>query len=152
MLWEGESIYVDPDYGYVLFPPLQIPPNPLLNEISAHQLDLVLYGLHETDATYSIDFDCLTLLPLAPGANFLAFYDLNEDALLVDDNFLARHGARFATDDLEVVAHVRQGLPLTLHPGHYHRMVVLISDEDNEMDIFRTANLRLYYRPRKRIL
>ena len=152
VLWEGESVYVDPDYGYVLFPPLQIPPNPLLNEIPAHQLDLVLYGLHETDATYSIDFDCLTLLPLAPGANFLAFYNLDEDAVLIDDNFLDQHGARFAMDDLEIVAHIRQGLPLTLYPGHFHRMVVLMSDGDNEMDIFRTANLRLYYRPRTRIL
>ena len=152
VLWEGESVYVDPDYGYVLFPPLRMPPNKLLNEVPAHQVDLVLYGLHETDATYTIEFDCLTLLPLAPGANFLAFYNLYENACLVDDNFLSLQGARFAAEDLEVVAHIRQGLPLTLYPGHYHRMVVLMSDEDNDMDIFQTANLRLYYRPRKRIL
>ena len=152
VLWEGESVYVDPDYGYVLFPPLRMPPNALLNEVPAHQVDLVLSGLHETAATYTIEFDCLTLLPLAPGANFLAFYNLYEDASLVDDNFLGLQGARFAAEDLEVVAHIRQGLPLTLYPGHYHRMVLLMSDEDNAMDIFRTANLRLYYRPRKRIL
>lgn len=152
VLWEGENVYVDPDYGYVLFPPIKIPPNPLLNEVPAHQVDLVLYGLHETDAAYTIDFDCLTFLPLDPGANFLAFNNLYENASLVDDNFLNLQGARFAADDLEVVAHIRQGLPLTLYPGHYHRLVVLMSDGDNAMDIFRTSNLRLYYRPRKRIL
>ncbi|QRN82158.1 hypothetical protein JR338_06830 [Chloroflexota bacterium] len=152
MLWEGESVYVDPDYGYVLFPPIQIPPNKLLNETQPHPLDLFLYGLHETDAAYTIDFDCLTFLPLEPGANFLAFYEIYEDGRLLDENFLNRHTANFSSNDEEIVAHIRQGAPLTLFPGHYHRLFVMVVDENNEMDIFRTFNLRLYYRPRKRIL
>ena len=152
MLWEGESVYVDPEYGYVLFPPLKMPPSVLLNEVQPHQVDLVLYGLHETAASYTIDFDCLTFLPLDPGANFLSFYELYEGAKLVDDNFLNLHGAHFNPTGAEVVAHIRQGMPLTLHPGHYHRLFVQVTDADNVMDIFRTTNLRLYYRPRKRIL
>ncbi len=129
VLWEGESVYVDPDYGYVLFPPIQIPPNKLLNETQPHPLDLILYGLHETDAAYTIDFDCLTLLPLEPGANFLAFYEIYEDGRLLDDNFLNRHSAHFDSNDEEVVAHIRQGSPLTLFPGHYQRLFVLLVDE-----------------------
>lgn len=152
VLWEGESVFVDPDYGYVLFPPMQIPPNQLLNESQPHQVDLVLFGLHETDAAYTIDFDCLTFLPLAPGANFLAFFELYQGGKLLDDNFLNLHGAHFNPSGEEVVAHIRQGMPLTLHPGHYNRLFVLVTDANNDMDIFRTTNLRLYYRPRKRIL
>ena len=152
VVWEGEGVYVDPDFGYVLFPPIQIPPNQLLNEVIPHHVHLVLYGLHETAATYTVDFDCLTLLPLAPGANFLAFYDLNPQARLLDDAFLDLHVARFTAGGSEIVAHIRQGEPLTLYPGHYHRLVIAMTDQDDAMDLERTANLRLYYRPRKRML
>lgn len=152
VLWESEGAYVDPDFGYVLFPPIQIPPNQLLNEVIPHHGNLVLYGLHETAAAYTLDFDCLTLLPLAPGANFLAFYDLNPQARLLDENFLGLHAARFSAGGSEIVAHIRQGEPLTLFPGHYHRLVIALTDQDDAMDPERTANLRLYYRPRKRML
>lgn len=152
VLWEGESVYVDPNYGYVLFPPLHMPPNKLMNEVPPHQVDLVVNGLHETDAAYTIDFDCLTLLPLEPGANLLAFFDLYEEASLIDDSFVDGYDAHYTSVGAELVAHIRQGAPLALYPGHYHRLIVLVTDGKNEMDIFRTTNLRLYYRPRKRIL
>lgn len=152
VIWEGKSIYVDPDYGYALFPPMQIPPNQLFNEVEPHHVNLMLYGQHDTAATYDVEFDCLTFLPLEPGANFLSFYDLNEQARLLDDAFLGRQVTRFFADGLEIVAHIRQGEPLMLQPGHYHRLVVALTDDGLTMDIFRTSNLRLYYRPRRRML
>ncbi len=152
ILWEGESVYVDPDFGYALFPPIQIPPNRLLNETLPHHIDLVLYGQHDTDDTYTLDFDCLTLLPLEPGANFLAFYNLYENARLIDDNFLGVQVSQFSQVGSETVAHVRQGGELTLYPGCYNRLVLVMTDGNDNMDIFRTARLQVYYRKRRRIL
>jgi hypothetical protein len=152
IIWEAESIAVDPDYGYALFPPMQIPPNKLLNEVQPHHVHLMLYGQHDTAATYEVEFDCLTLLPLEPGANFLAFYDLTEQARLLDDNFLNQQVARFLAGGSEIMAHIRQGDRLTLFPGHYHRLILALTSDSLAMEKDRTANLRLYYRPRKRML
>jgi hypothetical protein len=152
VLWEGESVYVDSAFGYVLFPPVRIPPTKLLNEGLPHHVDLVLYGQHDTAVIYTLDFDCLTLLPLSPGANFLAFYNLYEDARLIDDNFLGMQVSDFSQIGSETVAHVRQGGVLTLHPGHYNRLVVVMADGDRAIDIFRTARLQLFYRKRRRVL
>lgn len=152
VLWEGESVYVDPVFGYILFPSVLIPPNRLLNETLPHHIDLVLYGQHDTAGTYTLDFDCLTLLPLEPGANFLAFYSLYENACLIDDNFLGLLGSHFSQVGSETVAHVRQGGELTLHPDRYHRLVLLMTDGDHKMDISRTARLQVFYRKRRRIL
>jgi hypothetical protein len=152
ILWEGESVYVDPEFGYVLFPPVQIPPSRLLNETLPHHIDLVLYGQHDTDETYTLDFDCLTLLPLEPGANFLAFYNLYENARLIDDNFLGLQVSHFSHIGSETVAHIRQSAELTVHPGCYNRLVVVMTDGEGDIDISRTARLQVYYRKRRRIL
>ncbi len=152
ILWEGESAYADPDFGYVLFPPMRIPPNKLLNESLPHHIDLVLYGQHDTDTDYVLEFDCLTLLPLAPGANFLAFYNLYADSMLIDDNFLGVQVSNFSQIGSETVAHIRQGGELVLHPGRYNRLLVVMADRDRQIDILRTARLQLFYRKRRRVL
>lgn len=152
ILWEGESVYADPDYGYVLFPPVQIPPNRLLKETLPHHVALTLYGQRDASGAHTFDFDGLTLLPLNPGANFLGFYDLPEDATLIDDGFLGAHNTRFSPVGSETVSHIRQGSELCVWPGEVNRLVLLMADGDNQMDIFRTAKLKLTYRKRKRVL
>ncbi|MCB2210186.1 hypothetical protein KQH62_04770 [bacterium] len=152
VLWEGEPVFADPNYGYVLFPPVQIPPGRLLNEGPPHHVDLVLYGQHDTSVTHTLDFDCLTPLPLDPGANFIAFHDLSQDATLVDDNCRGVQVTRFDPSGLESPTHIRQGRELLLWPGHFNRLVVVMTDGDGQVDIFRTARLRLFYRQRRRVL
>ncbi|MDY6874038.1 MAG: hypothetical protein SVR81_08760, partial [Chloroflexota bacterium] len=152
VLWEGAPVFVDAGYGYVLFPPLQIPPGRLLNAGPPHHVDLVLYGQHDTVATYILDFDCLTLLPLEPGANFIAYHDLSQGAILVDDNFRGVQVTRFEPSGLESPTHIRRGSRLLLWPGRYNRLVVVMTDGVGQADIFRTARLRLFYRRRRRVL
>jgi hypothetical protein len=152
VLWEGEGVFADPDYGYVVFPPVQIPPSRLLNETLPHHVDLVLYGQHDTGVSYSLDFDCLTLLPLDAGANFIAYHDLDEAATLIDDNFRQVQVTRFTPGGSETATHIRQGSELFIWPGRYNRLLVLMTDAEDQADIFRTARLRLFYRGRRRVL
>jgi hypothetical protein len=70
----------------------------------------------------------------------------------LDDNFLDQQVSRFSAGGSEIVAHIRQGDRLTLFPGHYHRFIVALTDDSLAMEKNRTANLRLFYRPRKRML
>ena len=152
ILWEGEPVYADPDYGYVLFPTLQIPPSRLLNEMTPHHIQLTLYAQRDAAGSHTVAFDNLTLLPLNPGANFIAFYDLPQNAVLIDDSFLGVHNTRFSAVGAETLAHIRQGGELCVWPGEVNRLVVLMSDGENRMDIFRTARLKVLYRKRKAVL
>ncbi len=152
ILWEGEPVYADPGYGYVLFPALQIPPSRLLNETLPHHVELTLYAQRDTTGTHTLDFDHLTLLPLDPGVNFIAFYDLPQNATLIDDEFMGVHNTRFTAIGSETVAHVRQGGELCVRPGESNRLVVMMANGDDQMDILRTAQLRVFYRKRKAVL
>jgi len=152
ILWAGESVYVDQVFGYVLFPPVQIPPDRLLNEALPHHVDLFLYGQHDTASAYSIDFDCLLLLPLEPGANFIAFYDLFQNAKLIDDNFLKTQVTHFSGIGAETVSHIRQGGELLVWPGRFNRLIFVMMDATDQIDILRTAQIRIYYRKRRRVL
>ncbi|MBG0785562.1 MAG: hypothetical protein H0S79_10715 [Anaerolineaceae bacterium] len=152
ILWEGEPVYADPDYGYVLFPAVQVPPSRLLNETLPHHIEITLYAQRDTAGTHTLDFDNLTLLPLDPGANFIAFYDLPQDAVLVDDGFMGVHNTQFSAIGSETVSHVRQGGKLLVRPGEHNRLVILMANGDDRMDIFRTARLRVFYRKRKAVL
>lgn len=152
ILWEGESAYADPQHGYVLLPPVRIPPNRLLNETAPHHVDLVLYGKHDGDYQHTLDIDHLILLPLEPGAAFVSFYDLQPDATLIDDNFRRIQNARFSAIGSETVSHVRQGGLLTIWPGVYNRVIFVLTNALNQIDITRTASVRLFYRKRVRFL
>ena len=152
ILWEGEPVYADPDYGYVLFPAVQVPPSRLLNETLPHHIEITLYAQRDTAGTHTLDFDHLTLLPLDPGVNFIAFYDLPQNATLMDDGFMGVHNTRFTAIGSETVSHVRQGGELCVWPGEHNRLVVLMANGDDRMDIFRTAQLRVFYRKRKAVL
>ncbi len=115
-------------------------------------IELTLYAQRDTAGMHTLDFDHLTLLPLDPGANFIAFYDLPENAVLIDDGFLGVHNTRFTAIGSETVSHIRQGGQLCIRPGEQNRLVVMMANGDDQMDIFRTVQLRAYYRKRKAVL
>jgi hypothetical protein len=152
ILWDGEGVYADPSYQYLLFPPVRIPPHRLLGEGFPHHVDLVIYGQHEAVGTYQLEIDQLFLLPLDGSASFLGFYDMLQDDVLIDDSFRGLHNVQYATLGSEAVGHLRQGGPLLLYPGEYNRLFFVLANEDHQVDILRTARLRAYYRRRVRIL
>jgi len=152
VLWEGEAVFSDPAYQYLLFPPVRIPPHQLLGEALPHHIDLVLYGQHESSGTYEIDVDQLFLLPLDGSASFLGFYNMDQEDVLVDDSFRGLHNVRFSSVGSETVSHLRQGGPLLLSPGEYNRLFFSLANGFNLIWIMRTAKLKAYYRKRIRLL
>jgi|GEM_PF-1006507 len=154
VLCEYEPVWSDPDYKYVIFPPVQIPPNQLLLESDPHHIEVFLYGQHNTSGTYTIDIDHLTLLPLDYSAFFLGFYNMLQNAVLIDDNFRNLYLTQFdpTGPGYESVSHLRQGEGLLICPNEYNRIFFLMANSADNIDIFRTASVRLYYRKRVRFL
>lgn len=149
---ESEAVWVDPDYGYVVFPPIQIPPYPLFYEVSTETIDITLYGQHESGASYDLYFDDLILLPLDSAATYQGHHFLLQGSVLIDDNFKQRQITRFGADFYEINTHLKQGGDLLLMPGQYNRLLLIMTDTQNQVDILRTASVRMFYRKRVRFL
>ncbi len=152
VLWEGEAIYADPSYQYLIFPPVRIPPVSLLNENLPHHIDFAFFAQRHTSGTHQIDVDNLLLLPLDTSASFLGFFTLMEEAVLVDDSFFGKHNIRYPTLGSEAVGHLRQGGPLLLYPVEYNRLFFVQTNTSHQVDILRTSTLKAYYRKRVRLL
>lgn len=152
ILWEGEPVYSDPSYQYLIFPPVRLPPVALLNENLPHHIDFVIFAQRQTSGSHQIDVDCLHLLPLDMSASFLGFYTFLDDDVFVDDSFVGRHNIRYATLGSEAVGHLRQGGPLFLNPESYNQMFFVLSNASHKIDILRTSIFRAYYRKRLRLL
>lgn len=152
VLFEGEPIWIDPDYGYAVFPPIQIPPYQLLYEVPTQSVDLVLYGQHDSSASYEISFDDLILLPLDSAASYLAHHPLTQGSVLIDDNFKKKQITRYAGDYYEIGTHLKQGGDLLIRPGQYNRLIFIMANSADQIDIPRTASVRAYYRKRVRFL
>jgi len=152
VLQSCEPVYADPNYRYVLFPPLQLPPNQLLRETLPHSVDIYIDGLKEDGTSATLEVDQLSFLPMDFAASFLGFYAMAEDDNLIDDNFRQLSNVRFSTAGSETIAHSRLGGQLMLYPRENTRLFVVMADATNTIDIMRTAKLRVYYRPRVRFV
>jgi hypothetical protein len=151
-VYSSESIYADPDYDYLFFPPMPIPPNRVLRETLPHSLDLVLYAFKPTTGTYTLDIDQLQLFPLDGAANFLGFFNMTQDDKFIYDAFRGLHNVRYSAAGSETVSHVLQGAPLMAQPGVYNRLFFIMANQNNTVDIARTANIKVSHRKRLRVL
>ncbi len=147
-----DLVYSDPNFQYVLFPPIQIPPNQLLREMLPHHVEIQIDGLKEDGSAAQIDVDCLQLLPLDYSAFFQGFFEMSQDDKLIDDSFRKLSNVRYSAVGSETVAHLRSGGPLLLYPGHNNFLFFILANENNVIDINRTSQVRVYYRPRLRLL
>jgi len=147
-----EYVYADPDYDYVLFPPIQIPPKEILKENYPHSIDLQIQGLKEDGTAATLESDQLCLFPMEYAATLLGFLPMDEDDKLIYDNFRGLTNARVAAGQTETIAHNLQGGPLLLYPGENNILFIFQANTDNTIDIMRTSELVLYYRPRVRLL
>lgn len=151
---EWAPIYIDNDFGYAIFPPITLPPAPISWDFDPLGVNLHLYGQHDTASTYNISFDCLTLLPLASAAFFSAFYDLYQNATLIDDSFRNSHAANMTPSGsgAEIVSHSRAGSPLLVSPKDKSMLLFIMADDDNDLVPMRTADVLAFYYPRKKVL
>jgi len=147
-----DPIYAAPGYGYVLFPPIEIPPSRLMREQAPHHVEIVFYAQKDSIGTYTLDIDQIMLLPLDYAATFLGFFNMTSGDTLVYDNHRELYNVRYSTAGSETIAHVLQGGPLMLYPESNTRLFFTQAAANNIPYINRTASLRVYYRKRVTLL
>lgn len=147
-----EAVYCDPNYDYVIFPPIQLPPNQLLHESSPQWIEIDVQGLREGGVIANLYTDCMMLLPVDYSMTFNQFIPLTgvSDTLIYDEH-LGLSNVRYS-GFYECVSHIRQGGPLLLYPGDYTRLFFNFYNASNVLTITDTAIIKAYYRPRTKLL
>lgn len=143
-----DAVYADPDYDYVIFPPIQIPPNRLLRETLPHHVEIQIYGLKEDGTAAQIDVDCLQFLPLDYAASFFGFFDMSQNDKLLDDSFRGLSNVAYSAAAYETISHIRAGSPLLLYPGRNSFLFFILANQNNTVDILRTSTVQVFYRSR----
>jgi hypothetical protein len=152
VLYEGEAVFSDPNYDYIVFPALQIPPNKLMREVDPEPVDIYIYAQHDTSASYTIRWDQLLLLPLDYSLFFKGFFNITQNDILIFDQFRGLHNVIYNVSSGETIAHIRHGGPLLLYPNAYNRFIFIWSDSNNTVNISHSAKVKLFWRKRVRII
>lgn len=152
VLYVSEPVHSPPGTGYVVLPPVEIPPNYLLREGAPARVQVALYAYRISGASTTIDIDCLTLFPLSYAATFYGFINMIFEQTLVDDSFRNRYNVLTGIGAGETTAQARVGGPLLLFPNAYSRIFFYAANENDLMPIDYAALLKVFYRPRIRLL
>ena len=152
ILYISEPVHAPPGYGYVILPPVELPPNYLLREVAPARIQVSLYSWRISGATTTLDVDCLTLFPISHAATFYGFRNLVFEEKFVDDSFRERYNMRTSASAGETTGHARVGGPLLLHPHVNNRLFFYMANASNLMPIAYTGKLQVFYRPRLRLL
>lgn len=152
ILYISEPVYAAPGYGYIVLPPIEIPPNYLLREVAPSRLQVCLYGLRLSGASTTLDIDCLTLFPLTYAASFYGFIEISYGQSIIDDSFRGRYNILTAAASGESVAHARVGGPLMLFPNSHSRIFFYCANSANLMPLDYIAYVKAFYYPRLRLL
>jgi hypothetical protein len=147
VLYRSEPIYATPGYGYIILPPIELPPNYLLREVDPARLQVCIYGLRMSGAATTLDIDCLTIFPLSYAATFYGFINMIYEQTLIDDSFRNRFNILTGYTSGESVAQARVGGPLMLFPNSHSRMFFYCANDTNLMPIAYLADLKVYYYP-----
>ena len=151
-LYTGDPIFANKDYKYIIFPPVEIPPNQLLRQTLPHFVECVFYARKISASGYTLDVDQVMLLPMDYAAYFLGFFPFRNNNILIDDNHRQQHNVQASHIGSETVSHIRQGGPLLLMPNANTRLFFNLTKVTEELDMMRTATVKVFYRPRKRLL
>jgi len=147
-----DAIYSDPNFEYVLFPPVQLPPHRLMRETQPNGLDVRIEGARRSAGAATLEVDQLLFLPLDASLTLLGFEAMDQGDTLIYDAARGLQNVRFTSLEYEAVSHIARGGPLTLSPGAYNRIIFVISNNNNQVDIARTVRVKASYRPRVRFV
>ena len=148
----SEAVYCDPNFQYVIFPPIQLPPNQLLRETTPQWIEIDVQGLREGGALAQVFVDWLMLLPVESSLIFNQFIPLTGVTdKLVYDAHRELSNVRYSGTN-ECVSHIRQGGPLLLYPRENTRLFFTFYNTGNVLGKDDTAIVRAYYRPRISVL
>ncbi len=152
LIYETDPVYADPDYGYLLFPPLNLPPHQTLRDLDPKGLTLAIYGFKDNTSTYAIAFDQLTLLPLDYAMQFKGFFNMTQGDVFVYDQASGLCNVRTASGNKEIQYHIPLGGSLMLFPGRTSRFIFLWTNDANNVVINDSVKVIAYYRKRTNIL
>ncbi len=152
VLYVGEAVYADPDYDYIFFPPIQLPPNQLLREVNPMYVEVNIQGFKEDGAAVTLKSDQLLLFPVEYALVFDQFFPFSGATdKLVYDAHRSLSNIRYG-GTTETVSHIRQGGPLLLYPNENTRLFFNFYDSNNNLPIEDTAQIKAFYRPRVSVL
>ena len=152
VLFVSEPVYSPPGFGYIILPPIEIPPNYLLREATAATHSVCIYGNRGSGASTTLNIDCLTLFPLSYAASFYGFTETFYQQIIIDDSHRNRYNVLTTPPTGESVGHARVGGPLMLFPNTHSRIFFYCSNPADLMPIDYLASVRVFYRPRIRLL
>ena len=150
-----EPAWSDPNYQYIILPPIQIPPNQVLHEKDPDDLFIDIYCLKTDGTAATIKLDQIFFFPTDYAADFKAFYIMSQDDYFIDDSYLKRTNVNYfhpASGGAEIVGHNRIGSPLLLYPNENNFFICFHSNNSHQIDITRTSKIQMFYRPRISIL
>jgi hypothetical protein len=113
-------------------------------------LTLKIEALRTSGSSATLAVDQLVLLPLDPSLMLLGFCGMSQNDTLIYDASRDLQNVRYTLAELESLSHIKKGAPLTLYPNEYNRLIILMTNTSNQIDINRTITLRALYRKRVR--
>lgn len=155
---KGSTIIADykeswskPGYGFVIFPPVKLPPAETAYELYPYAYTIQILGL-QAGATATINADYLQFIPTESIGQYLAVENLIQNDRIIDDAFSKVVYTRTAGNQ-EIVTHQAITKGHYLKPGMYGAYVYFFHSDNNDLaTIARTLSIKIYYRPRKRIV
>lgn len=148
---EYQEVWSKPGYGYCVFTPIRIPPRETSYTLYPFGYTLEIQGL-QTGATATINADYLEFIPTDSIGQYLAVENLAQNDTLIDDAFAGLNYTR-TSGNVELSTHQAISKGHYLKPGLYGTYFYFFhSDNNNLAAIDRTLSVKVFYRPRKRIV
>jgi hypothetical protein len=152
LIYQTDPVYADPNYGYVLFPPINLPLHQTLRDLDPKGLTLAIYGHKDSTSTYAIAFDQLTLLPLDYAMQFKGFFSMTQGDVFVYDQATGLCNVRATPGPKEIKQHIPLGGSLMLFPNRTSRLILMWTNNADKVAIDDSVKLIAYYRKRTNIL
>ena len=140
-----------PGYGFVIFQPIKLPPNEMAYSLYPVPYTVELMGL-QSGASATIQADYLEFIPTESIGQYLAVENLAQYDRLIYDAF-AQVVYTATAGNQEMITHKAISNGHYLRPGMYGAYVYFFhSDNNDQATIDRTLSIKIWGRPRKRIV
>lgn len=148
---EYKDSWSKPGYGYIIFQPIKLPPNEMAYELYPVPYTVEVMGL-QAGASATIQADYLAFIPTESIGQYLAVENLAVNDRLIDDAF-AQVVYTATAGNQEMITHKAISNGHYLKPGMYGAYVYFFHSDNNDLaQIDRTLSIKIWGRPRKRIV
>jgi hypothetical protein len=144
--WATAGAWID-EFGTLRLPPFKYS---ALSAVGA--FDLVLSARKNTAGSYTLDLDYLLAAPDDGLRIYRPYpgYGLAYNSKLIDNSILGKFSSQ--TGAYEGSTHTAYGIPLKIYPSLKQRFMFMWEAATDGALIARTAQVQLWYRPRRRLV